>query len=68
MVNVLESTLEWAQGEVIVNSCIGFHTPSFSLDSASVLCVWQLIELELLGEGVIVYVREFTSQLISQAT
>jgi hypothetical protein len=34
MVNVLESTLEWALGEAIVNSCIGSHTP-FSLDSAS---------------------------------
>ncbi len=35
MVNVLESTLERTDVEVIVNSGIGFHTPSFSLDSAS---------------------------------
>jgi hypothetical protein len=28
MVHVLESTLEWTQGEVIVNSVIGSHTPS----------------------------------------
>jgi hypothetical protein len=36
MVLLLESTLEWTYGEVIVNSCTGSHTPSFSLDSASV--------------------------------
>ncbi len=35
MVNVLKLTLEWTQGEVIVNSGIGSHTPYFSLDSAS---------------------------------
>ncbi len=37
MVKVLESTLEWTQGEVIVNSGIGSHTPClFFLDSAAV--------------------------------
>jgi hypothetical protein len=35
MVNVLESTLEWTQGEVIVNSDIGSHALCLSLDSAS---------------------------------
>jgi hypothetical protein len=35
MVNVLESTLESAKGEVIVSSGIGPPTPCFSLDSAS---------------------------------
>jgi hypothetical protein len=35
MVNVLESTLKWTKGEVIVNSGIGSHTPCFSLDSAA---------------------------------
>jgi hypothetical protein len=34
MVNVLESTLDWTQGEVIIISGIGSHTPCFSLDSA----------------------------------
>jgi hypothetical protein len=29
MVNELESTLEWTQGEEIVNSGIGSHTPCF---------------------------------------
>ncbi len=38
MVNVLESTLEWIKGEVVVNSGIGslMYTTCFSLDSASV--------------------------------
>jgi hypothetical protein len=36
MVNVLESTLKWTLGEVIVNSGTGSHTPCFNLDSASV--------------------------------
>jgi hypothetical protein len=36
MVNVLESTLEWTQGEAIFNSGKGSYTPCFSLDSASV--------------------------------
>ncbi len=38
MVNVLESTLEWTKGEVIVSVDMGSHdshTPCFSLDSAS---------------------------------
>jgi hypothetical protein len=35
MVNVLESTQEWKEGEIIVNSGIGSYTPCFSLDSAS---------------------------------
>jgi hypothetical protein len=35
MVKVLESTLEWTYGEVIVNYGIGSHTPCFSLDLAS---------------------------------
>jgi hypothetical protein len=35
MVNVLESTLEPTEGEVIVNSGIGSYTPCFSLNSAS---------------------------------
>jgi hypothetical protein len=35
MVNVLESTLEWTQGEVTLRSGIGSNTPCFSLDSAS---------------------------------
>ena len=36
MENVLESTLEWTLGEVIVDFGIGSHTPRFSLDSASI--------------------------------
>ncbi len=51
-VNVLESTLEWTYGEVRVNSGIGFHTPCFSLDSASVRnCVpnCQLMDKEASG-------------------
>jgi hypothetical protein len=36
MVKYWKSTLEWTQGEVIVNSGMGSHTPCFSLDSASV--------------------------------
>jgi hypothetical protein len=32
MINVLESTLEWTLGEVIVNAGIGSHAPSFSVD------------------------------------
>jgi hypothetical protein len=38
MVNMLESTLEWTKGEVIVSSGRGSHTPCFSLDSASAIC------------------------------
>jgi hypothetical protein len=46
-VNVLESTLEWTKGEVIVNSGIGSHEPCFSLDSASgmsLLELWPLVK------------------------
>jgi hypothetical protein len=39
LVNVLESTLEWTKGDVIVNSGIGSHTPCFSLDSAICMLV-----------------------------
>jgi hypothetical protein len=36
MVNVLESTLEWTLGELIIDTGIHrSHTPCFSLDSAS---------------------------------
>jgi hypothetical protein len=35
MVNVLEPTVEWTYGEVIIDSGIGSHTKRFSLDSAS---------------------------------
>jgi hypothetical protein len=35
MINVLESSLAWTLGEVIVNSGIGSHTPCFSSDSVS---------------------------------
>ncbi len=38
LVNVLESTLEWKNGEVIVRSGIGSHTRCFSKESASLLC------------------------------
>jgi hypothetical protein len=37
MVNVLESTLEWTSGEVIVNSGTGPIHKVFTLDSASVV-------------------------------
>jgi hypothetical protein len=50
MVNVLESTLEWTEGEVIVNSGIGSHTPCFSLDSASGSYI-SLVLLRGGGEG-----------------
>ncbi len=35
IVDVLESTLEWTYGEVIVNSSIGSQIPCFSLDTVS---------------------------------
>jgi len=35
IVDVLESTLEWTYGEVIVNSSIGSHIPCFSLHTVS---------------------------------
>jgi hypothetical protein len=35
MVHVLESTLEWTKGEVIVSSGIGSHILYFALDLAS---------------------------------
>ncbi len=44
MVIVLESTLEWTLGEVIVNSGIGSHIPCFSLDSASGLFLSRYYE------------------------
>jgi hypothetical protein len=52
VVNVLESTHEWTQGEVIVNSGIGFQRPCFSLDSASGSPVFKVtLPDELYGES-----------------
>jgi hypothetical protein len=33
MINVMELTVDWTKGEVIVGSGIGSHSPCFSLDS-----------------------------------
>jgi hypothetical protein len=37
MVHVLESTLEWTEGEDIVNSGVGSHTQCFFFGLASVI-------------------------------
>jgi hypothetical protein len=48
MENVLESTLKWTLGEIIVNSGIESHTPRFSLDPASVLVQCTHVRVPLL--------------------
>jgi hypothetical protein len=41
MVNVLESTLEWTKGEVMVNSGIGSHTPCFFWIRPQMIYGWE---------------------------